>query len=264
MPRWNRFVKNKNVDKEKRLTQIMRYSRDMLDYLELGLNNSVLVCKTEPKLEQVAYGAIYRCNTCLRSMVELVNNGFIGSANALLRQCYEYLCWAKLAIDNCDDEILVRLHNSFYRKTLEGRADELIWFFKKINYEIGISNLTPKQIREEGKHICSSYAFLTHATSFSQQYPKKVDEIYKIIDSCLGETIMWLNCMCEVELLFIRKCFDYRCNGDEWNSFIKYGTYVAFSEKILGKKSRICNFYPGVDETLINKIFKNTKWRLEV
>ncbi len=154
MARWDRFVLEVDKEREKYLKKIIRSERELVQLLELGLNNKYFFEKIEPKDEQVAFGSIYRCIVCLSSMMVLLVNGYIGSTNALLRQCYEYLCWAKFAIDNEDINILNKLHDSFYSDAT-GRADILNQYFKKTSYIIDSDDIDISNIKDEGKKIFS-------------------------------------------------------------------------------------------------------------
>ena len=73
------------------------------------------VKRIEPEPEKVSYGAFSRCCTCLESIVLLIRNGYVGSANALLRQVYDLLVWAKMALNTDNDAVLVEIHDDFFK-----------------------------------------------------------------------------------------------------------------------------------------------------
>lgn len=47
----------------------------------------------------LVWSCLNRCIQCLKSCVLLIRSDYVGSANALLRQIYEFLVWAKAGID---------------------------------------------------------------------------------------------------------------------------------------------------------------------
>lgn len=113
MKKWDRFVLNSESKIEDQLLKkydaIKRTLSAATDKLYIDMGDVY-----EPLKEKVSFCALSRCGTCLESMLLLARNGYIGSANALLRQVYEFLIWAKLTIDANDKSVLMKLPYGYY------------------------------------------------------------------------------------------------------------------------------------------------------
>lgn len=126
---------------------------------------------------------IWRClcggSNCLKSCMFLLEGDFIGSSNALLRQVYEFLVWAKATLDATKEQ-RDRLGKEFFQSSaygdLSGRAN-ISKLFKSLEYE-GFPQCNSTVIMEEGKELYKLYSGFTHASAIAQiQYDteNKVD-----------------------------------------------------------------------------------------
>ena len=233
MAKWDRLVITVNEERNKEIRKIIRSEKTLIKLLENGLNNSMFFEKLEPNDEQVAIGALYRCIVCFSSMMVLLDNGYIGSVNALLRQCYEFLCWAKLAIDNDEKDVLNRLHESFYGES-NGRADGLTSYFKKVEYITDSDEIDVSDIKSEGKDIFSNYSFYTHASRYTQQFPLASDDFYIEMEYCLAEVALWINVLYKVEESYLIKCLNQKDKNGEADDFL-FGTFNYYNEKVLNQ-----------------------------
>ena len=114
MKRWERFVSTIDDECEKSSVLDIKRERQIIKELESILEYDIGQAKIEPQQKIVSYGALSRCCLCMESIVALIGYGYIGSANALFRQAYELLCWAKMALDTEDDRISKELHDAFF------------------------------------------------------------------------------------------------------------------------------------------------------
>lgn len=146
---WDKFDALRNTERNKQLIAIIKTEKDTVQAVQRTYNVNWGNEFVEPNLEMVSYGALVRCCTCLESMLLLARNGYIGSANALLRQVYESLVWAKMTIDTDDERILFQLHDGFYENTMRDRT--FVSFLNRIAYQTDGSGLTSEAIISEGK-----------------------------------------------------------------------------------------------------------------
>lgn len=259
MRKWKQFVLNENKEMEKRLSKIYRIEKKALDTANFMLSRD-LGSDYEITNEFVAFGSLLRCGTCLSSMIFLTNAGYIGSANALLRQVYEYLIWAKITIDTYDQEHLQKLHDCFYDFIMNGRADKLTELFHKVSYKS--ETLSSEFIIEEGKSIFNQYAFLTHASLYSQQCPVPTEDFYSEIFMCYREIAVWI--LCYMELIkehFLRKIKTYKCSDDlDMKELITFGAYNYLQEEIQKQEHCLERIYPKIDTAGVYRIFHEAKW----
>lgn len=126
---------------------------------------------------------IWRClyggSNCLKSCMFLLEGNFIGSLNALLRQVYEFLVWAKATLDATEEQ-RERLGKEFFQSpACEGLSEHanISKLFKSLVYE-GFPQCNGTAIMEEGKELYKLYSEFTHASAIAQiQYDaeNKVD-----------------------------------------------------------------------------------------
>ena len=98
MRRRDRFVESIDEKEEALLTERIRAIRKQIKILYQNLHKTCAII--EPCEFMLIWGTLQRCLVCIESCVSLVADGYIGSANALLRQIYEFLVWAKAGIDS--------------------------------------------------------------------------------------------------------------------------------------------------------------------
>ena len=164
----DRFIDNVNEDEEERLTQRINHIRKQIKKLYINLNETCAII--EPCEFMLIWGVLQRCLICIESCVSLVSDGYVGSANALLRQIYEFLVWSKAGIDS-DNNTLIKLNAAFYEDNLTHR----------------ISAYSETELKNEGKKIYYGYSLLTHASNIAQQAPYKQDNFYLLLYACLSE-----------------------------------------------------------------------------
>ena len=195
-------------------------------------------------------------------MLVLTDYGYIGSTNALLRQCYEFLCWAKFAIDNDKEEVLKALHDAFYDNSSEQRADVLKYYFRRTSYENGTNTIATEKIINEGKKIFSSYAHFTHASSLAQQCPVPTEYFYDSIKECVAEIAMWIFILYKLAMKYFIKSIDAREKVDEdiVLSLESINVYNNFNEKLIGKLNKLEEIYGTIYDDLLDEMFVKTKW----
>lgn len=267
MQKWEKFLQNSDAEREKSILHDLSVERQIIKTLEQTLRYDVGQDKIEPENELVSYGAIYRCYTCLESIL-LIRNGYIGSANALLRQVYELLSWAKLALDAEDDSFLQELHNSFYINNTEKHNDGLGDFLKKAEYIIEDASLDKEMIKKEGKEIMSTYSCSVHGRSLCQQRPYKSDDFYAEMDGMIKETSVWIACFIEVMEDYLSRCAvkgSVRIEDAGMQNMREEDTRImcinVLLENIFNQRIKTEKFFPLSYNTVIYKVFAYTKWR---
>ncbi len=271
--KWDRFIKSRNLDIEKRLLCNIRLEKQVLKKLETVFQYDIGGAKTEPKQELVSFGALYRCCICLESILELIGAGYVGSANALFRQVYEFLIWAKIAIDNDIPESLVKIHDDFYLSdgNNSGR-DVLSGYYPKLKYVSDDESLDEESIKQEGRFIFKMYSQMIHGGSLAQQCPLPSEEFYKNIEDMIRETALWIVCFSGVALSYIHKCLqavdkEYKqLEKSDDSEYLLYGDFMVgnhLSGIVYDQLDKIRTISPGMEQTRIYKIFTKTKWILE-
>ncbi len=179
----DRFIENINENEENLLTQRINHIRKQIKKLYKHLHNTCAII--EPCEFMLIWGTLQRCLICIESCVSLVSNGYIGSANALLRQIYEFLVWAKSGIDS-DNATLEKLNASFYKDNLSHRisATDIL---KAIKIDTDEDSCCETELKTNGKQMYHNYSLLTHASNISQQTPYKQENFYILLNSCLNE-----------------------------------------------------------------------------
>lgn len=155
MRRRDRFVESIDEKEEALLTERIRSIRKQIKILYENLHKTCAII--EPCEYMLIWGTLQRCLVCIESCVSLVADGYIGSANALLRQIYEFLVWAKSGIDS-DTATLEKLNTAFYKDDLSHRisATNILTAVK-----IEVSGLySEKELKEEGKKCTTDIRFL--------------------------------------------------------------------------------------------------------
>lgn len=142
----------------------------------------------EPCDVQLIWGSLCRCLICIESGVTLVSQGYIGSANALLRQIMEFLMWAKLGLSS-DEELLKKINGFFYDYSL-GKSHPVTNILKKTTIQDYDNKHTGVVLAQECKELYHRYSFLTHATGIAQQNPYRNIYYYELLNRCLTELCM--------------------------------------------------------------------------
>lgn len=178
----DRFVETIDKKEEMLLTVRIKSIRKQIKALYKHLRETCAII--EPCEFMLIWGNLQRCLVCIESCVSLVSDGYVGSANALLRQIYEFLVWAKAGM-NSDTVTLKTLNAEFYKDNLSHRitATDIL---KAARIEDS-GSYSEHEMKEMGKQMYHGYSLLTHASNISQQAPYKRDDFYIFLNDCLSE-----------------------------------------------------------------------------
>ncbi len=179
----DRFIDNVNEDNEQRLTQRISHIRKQIKKLYIHLHETCAI--VEPCEFMLIWGVLQRCLICIESCVSLVSDGYIGSANALLRQIYEFLVWSKAGIDS-DNTTLKKLNAAFYKDNL-AHGISATDILKATTIDVNETFYSEIELKSKGKQMYHGYSLLTHASNISQQTPYKQDNFYLLLNACLSE-----------------------------------------------------------------------------
>ncbi|SEQ64925.1 DUF5677 domain-containing protein [Butyrivibrio sp. TB] len=225
--------------------------------------------KIEPMGELVSFGALYRSCLCIESIIVLIENGYYGSANALFRQVYEQLVWAKIAIDNDDTNLLIKIHDDYYNKSSMPEKDRLNKYYTKLKFISYDDSIDDNIIRNEGRKVFSLYSNYVHGTSQAQQNPVASDLFYINMGAVVQETSLWIECLIELMQSCLLKCqklisnninsIDYYLVSHDSNKYI-VANYLM--EIMYAHKNRLRSVVPEINEQVIYKVFANTRWTL--
>lgn len=185
----DRFIADINENEEELLTQRIKHIKKQIKILYKNLHETCAII--EPCAFMLIWGTLQRCLVCIESCVSLVSNGYTGSANALLRQIYEFLVWAKAGIDS-DVATLKKLNAAFYKDNLSYRisATDIL---KAVKIDIVGTSYSEAELKEKGKQMYHGYSLLTHASNISQQAPYKQEDFYIRLNDCLSEISLLLD-----------------------------------------------------------------------
>lgn len=192
----NRERFNANVDESaeqsfsKRITSIKKLIK------KLNNNLTETVASIEPCEHQLMWGSLRRCLVGIESAIALVSQGYIGTANAILRQIMEFLMWSKLGLD-ADEKTLKKLNEYFYDNSL-GKSHPVTYILKKTKIEDFDENIKGKDLETVCKKMYHNYSFLTHATGIAQQCPYKSESFYSLLNGCLNEICILLDAFLSV------------------------------------------------------------------
>lgn len=185
----DRFIDSIDENEEELLTQRIKHIRKQIKILYKNLHETCAII--EPCEFMLIWGTLQRCLVCIESCVSLVSDGYIGSANALLRQIYEFLVWAKAGI-NSDIVILKKLNAAFYKDNLSHRisATEIL---RAVKIDVDGTPYSETELKKMGKQMYHGYSLFTHASNISQQSPYKQDDFYIRLNACLSEVSLLLD-----------------------------------------------------------------------
>lgn len=147
-------------DKLACVNEIIQFEENSIDALYIYNN---------PDEYDLAKQCLQRSLLCLKSCVYLIQSSYIGSANALLRQIYEFLVWAKASVDT-KIERSKEISDRFFRsvKEQDPSLGELISsLFTTFTYK-GFPEFGNREIKDEGKKLYKLYSALTHASGYAQ------------------------------------------------------------------------------------------------
>ena len=164
----------------------------------------------EPCEHMLIWGSLMRFLLCIESAVDLVAIGYIGSANALLRQQLEFLMWAKLGIE-ANEETLVKLNQCFYDESF-GKSYPVTYFLKQTNVIPLDSEYSEKELKEKARTIYHKYSFCTHATGIAQQTAYKVEYFTFLLNHGLTELCVLLDSFLIVFGQYCSKLFEIYSN----------------------------------------------------
>lgn len=179
----DRFIESVNESSEALLTQRIKHIRKQIKILYKDLHETCAII--EPCEFMLIWGTLQRCLVCIESCVSLISDGYVGSANALLRQIYEFLVWAKAGI-NSDIATLKRLNTAFYKDNLSHRISA-VEILKAVKIDVDGTPYSEAELKELGKEMYHGYSFFTHASNISQQAPYKQEDFYTLLNACLSE-----------------------------------------------------------------------------
>lgn len=185
----DRFIDSIDENKERLLTQRIKHIRKQIKVLYKNLHETCAII--EPCEFMLIWGTLQRCLVCIESCVFLVSDGYIGSVNALLRQIYEFLVWAKAGI-NSDIAALKKLNAAFYKDNLSHRisAAEIL---RAVKIDVDGAPYSEAKLKEMGKRMYHGYSLFTHASNISQQAPYKQENFYISLNACLNEISLLLD-----------------------------------------------------------------------
>lgn len=142
------------------LREVIEFEKNSIDKLYVYNN---------PDVHDLAQQCLQRSATCLQSCIHPIESNYIGSANALLRQIYEFLVWAKASIDATAEksqEISVK----FFRSAQEQDpflGEQIQSLFQVVEYD-NFPECDEKTMIDAGKYLYKLYSALTHASGFAQ------------------------------------------------------------------------------------------------
>lgn len=263
--------------KYSKFSSVVDFEREKdLDKKIACINLTIKECKAhmlrffpnvEPNERKVSSGSILRCIECMESMVVLAKNGYVGSANALLRQICEYIGWAKITIDNFDNiNVLNELHDSFYDFEAK-RANVLSKYLNRIVFcrVSDKSEIESDICRTEINSVFSSYSFLTHATCLAQQCPVQIISFYDNMESFLEEFVIWVMCLVEVIISYSSALgHNIEKKNDYFDVLKFYGTLNCSLEPLQKGRGKLRSMFCDTEELSIYKVICNTRWRVRI
>ncbi len=184
-----RFNANVDENQEQKLSTRIKEVRKILKELSNNLKDTIAII--EPCEHMLIWGSLRRCLICMESEIMLISQGYIGSANALLRQMLEFLMWSKLGL-SCDEMTLVKINSYFYDESL-GKSHPVTNILRNTRIIDFDNEITGDKLTENCKSIYHKYSFVTHATGLAQQNPYKSSYYYDLINKCLSEVCILLD-----------------------------------------------------------------------
>ena len=179
----DRFIEIVDENEENPFSQRIKSIRKQIKKLFKNLHETCAII--EPCESMLIWGALQRGLICIESCISLVSDGYIGSANALLRQIYEFLVWAKAGIDS-DVTTLKKLNAAFYKGNLSHRISGTD-ILKAVKINIVNNTYSGSELKAKGKQMYHGYSLLTHASNIAQQAPYKQENFYVRLNDCLSE-----------------------------------------------------------------------------
>lgn len=179
----DRFIEIIDENEESLFSQRIKGIRKQVKKIFRNLHETCAII--EPCEFMLVWGTLQRCLICIESCISLVSDGYIGSANALFRQIYEFLVWAKAGMDS-DVTTLKKLNAAFYVDDLSHRisATDIL---KAVKIDIVNSPYSEAELKAKGKQMYHEYSLLTHASNISQQAPYQQENFYVRLNDCLSE-----------------------------------------------------------------------------
>lgn len=263
MKRKDRFVESIDEKEEALLTERIRSIKKQIKILYENLHKTCAII--EPCEFMLIRGTLQRCLVSIESCVSLVADGYIGSANALLRQIYEFLVWAKAGIDS-DTATLEKLNVAFYADDLSHRI-YVTNILKAVKIEVS-GLYSEDELKEKGKKMYHGYSLFTHASNISQQTPYRNDDFYIRLNACLSEISLLLDVFLIVFLQYL-KVLDVPFIDEDYLSEKERG-YLWAARCHAGEiKYRIPLYHKelsksqGIHETFLQIAFME-KWHIDV
>lgn len=188
----DRFIDRIDENREQLLTQRITHIRKCIKQLHKHLDGTCAFI--EPCETMLIWGTLQRCLICIESCVSLVSDGYIGSANALLRQIYEFLVWAKSGIDS-DVTTLKKLNAAFYINDSHTHRISATDLLKAVKIDVDTTqgSRSESELQNKGKQMYHGYSLFTHASNISQQAPYKQENFYILLNACLNEICLLLD-----------------------------------------------------------------------
>lgn len=188
------FISTPNTELDK---ELLKYGRELKRIVRKYHSFLAFICmQTENPGPQLCWSSLVKASIATQSAIELIRLGYIGSARAIFRQIYEYLLWAKIALD-ADDDALIEIKQHFFQLPgISHRQDKVsgnvIDYFKPRNkktpYKVIIHidrerffdvPVSENKVIEISKDLYSSFCAYTHASNSAQQLPTPEDDFYE-------------------------------------------------------------------------------------
>lgn len=226
----DRFNAAIDEEKERQLSAKIKATRRIIKQLYTDLHHSCAII--EPCEYMLVWGSLERCLIAIESGITLVSQGFIGSANAMLRQILEFLMWAKLGLE-ADEETLIKINSKFYDDSL-GKSNPVTSILKNTTVH-DLDEETPgAELSKECQVTYHNYSFLTHATSIAQQTPYHDERFYERCDHCLTELCVLLDTFLLVFLQYCEKVKVVFLEKDKQTKFDPLVKPITDEEKKMG------------------------------
>ena len=158
----DRFIEIIDENEENLFSQRIKNIRKQIKKIFKHLHETCAVI--EPCEFMLIWGTLQRCLICIESCISLVSDGYIGSANALFRQIYEFLVWAKVGIDS-DTETLKEVNAAFYKGDLSHRI-LVTNILKAVKIDITNGSYSETELKAKGKEYIKNWVAVIGDSTF--------------------------------------------------------------------------------------------------
>lgn len=261
----DRFIRKQDEVLSKHINNTCRQQKTILKEITNSLKYNIGF-EWEYGEEFVSDGALTRASICIESMILLVREGYIGSANALFRQVYEHLVWAKLSIDCTDDSLSKKIHDDFYCLDDDRKNTQLTKYMKRITFQpidLDVNEAYSQVfISKAGKDIYHRYSSVTHASVYAQQPPCAMNSFYEIVQLCQREISFLMSCYISVLKSYLDRCISYTYSlSDDIKDYINEGImYGHLCDLMCKSKYKLIKRFPDIGSMVIYRVFTDYKW----